>query len=962
MNHTHRLVTLAEPNHLPQSVRDILQGLLMLCRSGLEIRMAQALTECEKQLIRLADKALNEQQDRIFESVQELKRSRADVMPRFLRCVENSLVHLGEDVTQAIQTVDLRSMNLTILLAESAQLNESTVLSDIATKVEMRMREPLYALGQRFGVLAGTPRLAVETMPLGPRSIVDALRFGTSVLNLVPEHRLVLYRSFEHAVLNDAESLYNVFNNYLKEQGILPDKHELLTSGSLSSTAPGTTMHSRPVQRANVVVNPAARFGPLAVAEIPSTVTRAGPADSGRGEKHPGPGRQVDFGTLRQLLGDCRRAEACTASAEDVQSALATLQTRQAAATVADDERLVLYSGERVKQELLVALREQATDGHEPHVDEAVDDTIALIAMLFDYLSRCARPGGITHWILARLQLPILRVALVDKSFFSNRAHAARQLLNHLVELGRYWVDEAEAEAEIDPVLVSKLRHVTNKIGSEYRGRLSVFSEALQDLLQHVDSIMRKIELVESRYVDAARGREKLERARQQSFAEVRERIEMNKPNEFLRMLLEQAWADALTVSLLRDGENGEAYLRRLEVIDKLSAAATNRAHDPTTPATLDLIKEVEAGLGQVGMHDDDVKAILRKLFPDSFGQDENPISQTALALVLRARARLGMAGLPVEQVVAVEKPRELPLKPEEQAALDHVYTLPLGTWFHFVVNQNGDTVRRRLSWYSKHSRRCLFINQRGVPIEEHTLDDLARELASGRTRVTSAEHELLLDQAWSSIVDTLKRFSTRNPESAAQTLEMRRNRFAGRGQLSRQQALRTLLLVDDEENVLRALSRVLHDDGYRILTARNAREGLAVLGQHEVQVVLSDQRMPEMCGTEFLAKVKEAYPDTVRIMLSGYSDAVVITDAINRGVIYQFITKPWNDDDIRLVIQNAFRDFEARQGAPSPVHEVEAEDYGSVLQGSFNPQRSVIRQDQAQSEIEYVLKATAAS
>ncbi|MEO5561189.1 MAG: DUF1631 family protein [Dokdonella sp.] len=930
LTQSHRLLTLAERKDTPERSRDILQGLLMLCCSGLEIRIAEALTEFEKQLIRLADKAPNEQQNSYFDSIHELKRRRAEVMPRFLRSVENSLAHLGEDVTQASRALNLQPMGPALLLTESTQLDESLVLSDIAIKVELRVREPLYALAQRLGVLAGTPRLAPDTMALGPHSIAEALRYGTCELDLVLEHRLVLYRCFERVVLNDAESLYNVLNNYLVEQDILPYLHVLLTQGGSSGTAAAATLRS--VRQTNTSANPAARTDLPAGAEIHQAALRAEPLDSSRVEKQPGPSSQIDFGTLRQLLVDCRRAEACTASSDDIQSALATLQARKAAAIIADNE-LVLYSGERTKQEMLSVLRELSADGREPRVDEEAGDAIALIAMLFEYLSRCARPNGVTHWILVKLQMPILRVALKDRSFFSNQAHPARQLLDNIVEFGRFWVDETEAEN--DPILLRKLQLVTNKIASEYQGSNSIFTDALHVLLQHVDSIVHKIELAERRYVDAARGRERLERSRLQADAAISARIAKNRPNEFLRTLLEQAWTDVLAVSLLRDGQDSDGYLRRLEVVDQLLASAGGSENDANASTTSGLSTEVEAGLTQVGMHGDDVKAILGKLFARSFDQEENPISQTELAIKLRAKARLGVATSPAEQIAAGQ-PVGLTLTPLEQAALDRIHTLPLGTWIEFVVNQQGDTVRRKLSWYSTATGRCLFINQRGVPTEEQTLGELAREMASGRARVTAAEQELLLDRAWTSIVDTLKRFSKPNSELAKQTLEMHRHRFAGREQLAQPQELRTLLLVDDEENILRALSRVLRGNGYRILTAMNARDGLEILGQHDVQVIISDQRMPEISGTEFLGKVKEMQPDTVRIMLSGYSDAAAVTDAINRGVIYKFLTKPWDDEDMRLQVQNAFRDFDARHGATSPTHDIVAKSDEVLARGTL--------------------------
>jgi len=118
----------------------------------------------------------------------------------------------------------------------------------------------------------------------------------------------------------------------------------------------------------------------------------------------------------------------------------------------------------------------------------------------------------------------------------------------------------------------------------------------------------------------------------------------------------------------------------------------------------------------------------------------------------------------------------------------------------------------------------------------------------------------------------------------------------------------RTLLLVDDEPNVLASLKRLLRSGGYRVLTAGGGREGLEVLAQHKVDVIVSDQRMPGMSGVQFLRKAKGICPDTLRIVLSGYTELQSITDAVNEGSIYRFLTKPWEDHQLRLHIEEAFQ------------------------------------------------------
>jgi CheY-like chemotaxis protein len=117
----------------------------------------------------------------------------------------------------------------------------------------------------------------------------------------------------------------------------------------------------------------------------------------------------------------------------------------------------------------------------------------------------------------------------------------------------------------------------------------------------------------------------------------------------------------------------------------------------------------------------------------------------------------------------------------------------------------------------------------------------------------------------------------------------------------------KTLLIVDDETNVVASLVRLLRSDGYHILTAGSAEQAFDMLALNAVHVIISDHRMPVMTGAEFLGKVKALYPDTVRILFSGYVEIDALTDAVNRGAVFRFLLKPWNDEVLRQSIREAF-------------------------------------------------------
>lgn len=127
----------------------------------------------------------------------------------------------------------------------------------------------------------------------------------------------------------------------------------------------------------------------------------------------------------------------------------------------------------------------------------------------------------------------------------------------------------------------------------------------------------------------------------------------------------------------------------------------------------------------------------------------------------------------------------------------------------------------------------------------------------------------------------------------------------------------RTILLLDDEPYMLNALRRVFRKENYKILQTTSPIEAFELLAMHRVQVIISDQRMPSMSGTTFLSKVKELHPDTTRIILSGYTELESVIDAINRGAVYRFFTKPWDDQQLREQIREVFDHHWRLHGGP---------------------------------------------
>src|ERR1035437_2323159 len=135
-----------------------------------------------------------------------------------------------------------------------------------------------------------------------------------------------------------------------------------------------------------------------------------------------------------------------------------------------------------------------------------------------------------------------------------------------------------------------------------------------------------------------------------------------------------------------------------------------------------------------------------------------------------------------------------------------------------------------------------------------------------------------------------------------------------------------TLLFIDDEANILSSLKRLFRSFGYNILTAESGTEALTLLENKTVDLVISDMRMPQMTGAEVLEQIRSKWPDVVRILLTGYSDLSSTIAAINRGEIYRYISKPWDDNEIVLLVRAALESL-------ADAHEQLKKDYFVTIQ-----------------------------
>lgn len=121
-----------------------------------------------------------------------------------------------------------------------------------------------------------------------------------------------------------------------------------------------------------------------------------------------------------------------------------------------------------------------------------------------------------------------------------------------------------------------------------------------------------------------------------------------------------------------------------------------------------------------------------------------------------------------------------------------------------------------------------------------------------------------------------------------------------------------TVLYVDDEENNLFSFKAAFRIK-YQVFTALNGAEALKILASKPVEIIITDQRMPEMTGVEFLEKVLVDFPEPMRILLTGYADMGAVVDAVNKGKIFHYLAKPWNEEELDLTIAKAYEKYQEK-------------------------------------------------
>lgn len=781
---------------LPPRVRHILDVLLAQLRPHLAARLDATVEVLEQELFTQAERARsNELQGTHMANLQHLRRHRAHLLPRMAAVLESELANLRTPRQVPEETADIPSM---LTLVADDDIDQDIVLQEIARRHENRHHQALHLLSQRMGVLAGSPALEETRQPLSPQSLCRALRVAVTELDVDLPTQLQLYRVFEQQGMASYGELLEELSALLGQQGVLPGlvfapQRARTPSGRIPVTRdnqsqeaipswarpPASTRPQEPVStfaslqrllsagHARASANPQVRPDSAMPGWLGDGVPSAGDAAgsrgamgdaglsrngaAGMGSAHnvsgmsaPGTAGAPELGDAGGMPGGAGAPAHRGAASNDSSAGsgnplptgklLNTLQTLQLQVSQGQGPQAPMSLDEVRERTLAGARRAHGPDAQLAREDA---DTFELLDLLYREIGREVRKGPATD-LLGQLQVPVVQAALKDREFFLRPQHPARELLNAVAESGASWLDEDE----IDPVLLQKLRTAVANVLTEYTGDEAVFERAHRDVQDHFQVAARKAEVAERRHVEAARGRDRLEMAKRAAAQLIDSSLAGRQPAPFVRALLTQAWADVLTLTRLRNGEESAEWQEAADITTHI-AKAIGGADATPEPA---LVPSIERALVHVGYHGDEAAVIAQRLS----GSQVEPPGGTDLAARMQARVKSAAADAPAK----VSLPTRTSV---EQASYEVLRKQPFGTWFEFVHNQQGDVRRLRLSWFNPTSDHALFVNQRGQKVGDHTLDSIARLMARGQARVLTEDRSRLIDRAWQATIGKLR-------------------------------------------------------------------------------------------------------------------------------------------------------------------------------------------------------------
>ena len=414
----------------------------------------------------------------------------------------------------------------------------------------------------------------------------------------------------------------------------------------------------------------------------------------------------------------------------------------------------------------LVQQREKLFGGVDRRrVASADADVIDLVGMLFEYMLNDDNIPNAVKALLSRLHTPFLKVAILDKHFFTQEDHPARQLLNIMADVGARYVVESDLKRGIFPYM----RSVVNRILNEFEDQLSIFAEVQAEFQARLEQMKHTAEVTEQRTREAATGQEKLQQARQHAQQVIQDLIQGNILPGTITQLLRQAWTDKLMFILLRDkdGEQSQFWKTAVRIAQDIVWSTEPRTTEDARqklredlPELQQYLREGLDMLANFGTGDTDR---LYNLITDSQYAALDPLRaqevQDQAEIQRKESAQSGEVSADNTRIHSEEAdvPAEV-VSPEMEEMLDVLEYIEFGTWFEFDEGDNKLRQRLKLAWYTHMAGHYMFVDNLGVKAAVKSRNTLAQEMVAGKARIIVQEKRPFVDRAMETVRNLLRR------------------------------------------------------------------------------------------------------------------------------------------------------------------------------------------------------------
>jgi hypothetical protein len=732
--------------------------------------VAELLDNVDDTLFDLAEKAeSNASQTQYFDGMRETRKKRPRIERLFTERVARGFADFAAGRATRSNEVqrEVFSASGELTLVDDRELEESLAVSSMVAKADGRLSAALMALNQRLSVLSGGRTTTNANNPLGPNALTEAFREALGELTDVNIRiQLIILKMFERYVLKALDNLYHDVNVKLVQAGVLPQLHHpKVVKRPGSATAAPRTRNTAPERGEHAAAgaseggydqdDSADELHYELMQQLTSLLAARGHSSAPIGRRYATGGIPTLtpaelLGALTLLQGDSKPLPAAPA-AVDPTSAIDMVQ--------------------RLKDELMAQIKGLSGAAH-ANVSGSDEDTIDLVGMLFEYILQDHTIPAPMQVLLSRLQIPYLKVAILDRRMFAHATHPARKLLDQLADAAKGWSEESDR----DHRLFDKVKTTVEALLQDFDDDIGVFERKLAEFTQFVEQNRKRAELAESRATEAARGRERLQDARRRAAQEILSRINERNLPTLLRGVLTRPWANYLVLIVLRQGPDSAEFRSAVHFVDDFVATADvprgEAAHQQYKSALTSIEKHLREGLATVAFQEPDIERLLdelRKFWRQQLGEPAPTIPATEPAV--DPEAVLGVT--PEAQPAITEAAPEIEddFDPDDMSvnidagSLQAVRDLKVGDWVEFV-DEAGTRERAKLSWISPISGKYLFVNRRGLKVADRTAAQLATELQDQRAMIL--EEVPLFDRALDAIVDRLRKTQPAQPQPGA--------------------------------------------------------------------------------------------------------------------------------------------------------------------------------------------------